>query len=272
MSSTSPFNQDSRANLVRKIGYFLFKRPNINLVLSRLRNRRARGRVPILLEQAFPGEIRPRRTSPRRASPGPSLLGLPRLSFRSRQPLFRSMASATFRVQPGASAAGCEISTDGRVYFPHSLGIFYQALTQYLGFPHYGDEYKVMGLAPYGTPTFMDSDAQDRAPAPRWRLRARSELFSAITARTSLISGRTVRRNSATCFRPRSKQLLGPRRDADDPLEDRHRDIARSAQAMYEEAFFHLLGALAKTLRTDRPRAGRRLRDEFRRQRQGAAA
>jgi carbamoyltransferase len=37
------------------------------------------------------------------------------------------------------------------VYFPHSLGIFYQALTQYLGFPQYGDEYKIMGLAPYGT-------------------------------------------------------------------------------------------------------------------------
>ena len=36
--------------------------------------------------------------------------------------------------------------------FPHSLGVFYQALTQYLGFPHYGDEYKVMGLAPYGAP------------------------------------------------------------------------------------------------------------------------
>ena len=55
------------------------------------------------------------------------------------------------------AASGCEISTHGRVYFPHSLGIFYQALTQYLGFPHYGDEYKVMGLAPYGRPVFLDA-------------------------------------------------------------------------------------------------------------------
>ena len=52
---------------------------------------------------------------------------------------------------------GTDISVDGRVYFPHSLGIFYQALTQYLGFPNYGDEYKVMGLAPYGKPIFMDA-------------------------------------------------------------------------------------------------------------------
>src|SRR5262249_60154003 len=54
-------------------------------------------------------------------------------------------------------AVGCEISFYERVYFPHALGIFDQAVTQYLGFPHYGDEYKVMGLAPYGRPSFLDS-------------------------------------------------------------------------------------------------------------------
>src|SRR5215211_201469 len=50
------FNQDSRANLLRKVAYFLTKRPDLNLVLSRLRNRRARTGLPILLEQAFPGQ------------------------------------------------------------------------------------------------------------------------------------------------------------------------------------------------------------------------
>src|SRR5262249_33715104 len=50
------FNQDSRANLMRKIGYFLIKRPDINLVFSRLRNRRSRARLPVLLERAFPGQ------------------------------------------------------------------------------------------------------------------------------------------------------------------------------------------------------------------------
>jgi predicted NodU family carbamoyl transferase len=49
----------------------------------------------------------------------------------------------------GASVEGA-LAIDGRVLVPHSLGDFYQAMTQYLGFPHYGDEYKVMGLAPYG--------------------------------------------------------------------------------------------------------------------------
>src|SRR4029078_3613267 len=41
--------------------------------------------------------------------------------------------------------------------FPHSIGIFYSAMTQFLGFPHYGDEYKVMGLAPYGKPIYVDT-------------------------------------------------------------------------------------------------------------------
>ena len=40
--------------------------------------------------------------------------------------------------------------------FPHSIGFLYTAITMYLGFPHYGDEYKVMGLAPYGEPEFAD--------------------------------------------------------------------------------------------------------------------
>ena len=63
---------------------------------------------------------------------------------------FGDFASAAWGV-----GRGCRVEAEDKVYFPHSLGIFYQALTQYLGFPNYGDEYKVMGLAPYGEPRFM---------------------------------------------------------------------------------------------------------------------
>src|SRR6202048_591928 len=50
------FNQDSRANLLRKIRYALINRPNVNLVLRRLRNRRSRASLPALLKEAFPGQ------------------------------------------------------------------------------------------------------------------------------------------------------------------------------------------------------------------------
>lgn len=55
------------------------------------------------------------------------------------------------------------------VYFPHSLGILYQAVTQYIGFPHYGDEGKVMGLAPYGEPRYEDEFRQLIRPASEGR-------------------------------------------------------------------------------------------------------
>ena len=50
---------------------------------------------------------------------------------------------------------GSAVHVDRRVFFPHSLGLLYLAVTQYLGFPNYGDEFKVMGLAPYGEPRYV---------------------------------------------------------------------------------------------------------------------
>ncbi len=55
-----------------------------------------------------------------------------------------------------ATGKGNKIKVLDSVDFPHSVGLFYTALTQLLGFPHYGDEYKVMGLAPYGKPEYVD--------------------------------------------------------------------------------------------------------------------
>lgn len=237
-------NQDNRANLMRKIGYFLFKRPSINLVLSRLRNRRARAGVPVLLEQAFPGETL-------RAKLHRVEHHLAHLSSAFHVCPFDGAAVVSidgfgdFSSAAWGSAAGCEIATYGRVYFPHSLGIFYQALTQYLGFPHYGDEYKVMGLAPYGRPAFLDA------------MRKIVHLLADGGFELDLKFFCHHREDIAyqwadgspefgDLFSPALEELLGPRRLPADPLEDRHRDIARSGQAMYEEAFFHLLGVLQK--------------------------
>ena len=74
----------------------------------------------------------------------------------------------------------------------------------------------------------------------------------------SPISGRTGAPEFGDLFSPALEELLGPRRAPDDPLEDRHRDIARSVQAMYEEAFFHLIETLQReaTASTDIALAG----------------
>ena len=136
-----------------------------------------------------------------------------------------------------------DITIEGRVYFPHSLGVFYQAMTQYLGFPYYGDEYKVMGLAPYGAPKFL----------PQMREIVHLLDDGSFSLDTSYFRHHKEKiayeweggsPHVGTMFSPALEDLLGPARSKDEPLTDRHRDIARSTQAMYEEAFFHLLRTL----------------------------
>jgi carbamoyltransferase len=117
---------------------------------------------------------------------------------------------------------GSDVKIEGRVYFPYSLGIFYQALTQYLGFPQYGDEHKVMGIG--AVRTFR----RDQRHAQEVRLQPDGTLpIFAIIASVLRINGRRSP-EFGDLFSPALEQLLGPRRN-------RHRDIARSVQAMYEE-------------------------------------
>jgi len=238
------FNQDSRANLLRKIGYFVTKRPNINLVLRRLRNRRSRAGIPALLEQTFPGEII-------RAAIHPVEHHLAHLSSAFHVCPFNQAAVVSvdgfgdFSSAAWGVAVGCDISLYGRVYFPHSLGIFYQAVTQYLGFPHYGDEYKVMGLAPYGRPSFLDSMRKivRLLPDGGFELDLKFFRYHREDIPYQWMNGSP---EFGDLFSPGLEGLLGPRRAPNAQLEERHNDIARSAQAMYEEAFFHLLGNLQR--------------------------
>jgi carbamoyltransferase len=236
------FNQDNRAQLLRKIVYFLTKRPAINLVLSRIRNRRARADIRGFLEQAFPGD-----TARGELHAVEHHLAHMASAFHvcpfDRAAVVSIDGFGDFSSAAWGTAAGCEVSTDGRVFFPHSLGIFYQALTQYLGFPHYGDEYKVMGLAPYGRPSFLDAMRKilRLLPDGGFELDLRFFRHHREDVAYQWMEGSP---EFGDLFSHALEDLLGPRRQPADPLEQKHRDIARSAQALYEEAFFHLLGVL----------------------------
>ena len=235
-------NQDGRAHRMRRIAYLAAHPPEIGLVLSRLRNRRQRQRIPKLLAEAFPAD-----------------------SFRGAvHNIEHHLAhlSSAFHVSPFEEAAVVsvdgfgdfasaawgvgrknDIFIEGRVYFPHSLGIFYQGLTQYLGFPYYGDEYKVMGLAPYGSPSRMQAMGEIVKLTKDGAFTLDLAYFRHHRERIAY-SWASGPPEFGDLFSPALEELLGPRRRPEDPLEERHRDIARSAQAMYEEAFFHLIGPL----------------------------
>jgi len=235
-------NQDSRANFARKLRYLLTHRPNAQLISERLRNRRSRLSITDLLVKSFPtsrfrGEVHhiehhvahlssAFHVSPFKEAAIVSLDG------------FGDFASAAW-----GTGKGIEISVDGRIYFPHSLGIFYHALTQYLGFPHYGDEYKVMGLAPYGKPVVLDAMREIVKLKEDGEYELDLSFFRHHREPIALQWDGGLPEFSEL-FSNELELLLGPRRTPADTLDDRHRDIARSVQVMYEEAFFHLLRKL----------------------------
>ncbi len=140
---------------------------------------------------------------------------------------------------------GNDITIDDKVYFPHSLGIFYQALTQWLGFPNYGDEYKVMGLAPYGEPRFINEMREIVQLREDGSFRLNLAYFRHHSEKIEY-EWESGEPRMGALFSDSLSDLLGTARKIGDELTQRHKDIACSIQSMYEEAFFHLLNTLHK--------------------------
>jgi carbamoyltransferase len=149
-----------------------------------------------------------------------------------------------------AEGRGASFRVLDRVLFPHSLGMFYAAVTQWLGFPKYGDEGKVMGLAPYGTPRFLDE--------MRRVVRPKGDLFE-----LDLDYFRHHREGVdmtwdqgtptiGTLFSERMEEVFGPAREPDSELTALHEDVAASLQVVLEETYLHLVRSLWE--RTNVPR------------------
>ena len=139
---------------------------------------------------------------------------------------------------------------DGVVTFPHSLGLFYTAVTQYLGFLKFGDEYKVMGLAAYGHTEQLDVfrdivrfDSGSNGNGFRLGLeyfthhRTGPEMSWAEADKTP---------TQGKVFSEEIAKRLGPARAPDEPLEERHRNLACSLQARLEEVYLGMLRKLAE--------------------------
>ncbi len=138
---------------------------------------------------------------------------------------------------------GTAIEVLSRVTYPHSLGLFYQAITQFLGFPKYGDEYKVMGLAAYGEPAFA-AELRRMVPArPDGSFRLELAFFRHLSEGVDMTwDGGEPKLGPV--WAPTLEKLLGSARRPDEEIAQRHKDLARSLQQVYEERFFALVRAL----------------------------
>ena len=151
---------------------------------------------------------------------------------------FGDFASGSWGVGDGAS-----ITVEGQVNYPHSLGAFYQSITQFIGFPNYGDEYKVMGLAPYGSPVYMAEmrEIVRLKDDGTYKLNLDYFCFHKEKVAYEWDDGSP---SVGRLFSENLVGLLGPARQKDGELTQRHKDLAASAQAMFEEALFHMLNKL----------------------------
>jgi carbamoyltransferase len=142
-----------------------------------------------------------------------------------------------------AIGEGNSIDVLGQVEFPHSTGIVYTATTQFLGFPHYGDEGKVMGLAPYGEPRFIDEFRDLIRTEERGQFRLNLSYFRhhAEGVEMTWDAGSPV---IGRIYSDHFVETFGPRRQPGSRITNRDRDIAASLQLRLEEVGFHILNHL----------------------------
>lgn len=236
-------SRDPWANLGRRLAFALRRRPGLTLVRDRLRNRR---RLAGLADVLAP------------------VLGVPagRLGGRlHRVEHHPAHLASAFFVSPFEEAAvvaldgfGDFVSTSvgvgrgrrldvlDRVFFPHSLGLLYLALTQFLGFTRYGDEYKVMGLAPYGEARYAAELRRLVRLGPDGRFELDLGFFNHWSHGTPM-TWEDGEPHIPPVYTPALEALLGPARRPDEPLTARHEAIAASLQLVFEEAALHVLRA-----------------------------
>ena len=243
-------SRDPKANLLRKGLFTISHRPDLRLVLDRMRNA---------------GKVRDLH-GPLATALGVPRDDLPTIHYVEHHPAH--LASAFF-VSPFASAACCAIDGFGdfvstsfaigsrnhlevldKVYFPHSLGLMYTAVTQFLGFHGYGDEFKVMGLAPYGRPRHLGAVRQLVRLTDGGKFELSLDYFRHWSDGVEMewddgypTLGRV--------YSDRLTQLLGPAREPSAPLTAREEDIAHSLQVVYEDCAMHVLNGLWEQTRQD---------------------
>lgn len=142
-----------------------------------------------------------------------------------------------------ARCEGTEIDVLDRVFLPHSLGSLYTMICEFIGYSKYGDEGKVMGLAPYGKDTFCD-EISKIVTAKNGGFQLDLKYFKPLGSNQGMqvLPDGTVR--LARHFSARMQKLFGEPRKLHSEIAQRDMDLAFALQHRFEEIVFHLLNHL----------------------------
>ena len=145
-----------------------------------------------------------------------------------------------------ATGRGSHFEVQGATHFPHSLGLFYTAFTQFLGFPKYGDEYKMMGMSAYGEPRFL-KEMRDVVSVENSEVRLNLDYFLHHTEGVEM-TWNDCEPTLGRVYSPKLPDVFGTAREYRSELLPIHYDMAASVQACLEECYFDPLNAVhAKT-------------------------
>src|SRR3954467_3707313 len=142
-----------------------------------------------------------------------------------------------------ARCEGNDIKVLERVFLPHSLGSLYTMVCEFIGYNKYGDEGKVMGLAPYGNDTYCEK-IRELLMTSSSGFQLDLDFFQPLGSNEGMQIKPDGTVALARHFSSRMAELFGPPRDPDSEITQRDMDLAYAMQHCFEEVFFHLLHEL----------------------------
>ena len=143
-----------------------------------------------------------------------------------------------------------KIIIKNKILFPHSLGTFYEAFTQFLGFNNWGDEYKVMGLSCYGVPTYIKEVENIIYLKKLSSFELNLDYFNHHKKKIIYSWDNTAPKNEFL-FNDKINNLFFQTRKSDEPIEQKHKDIAASVQHVYEKIIFNILNKVYSIYKID---------------------
>lgn len=243
-------SKNPRANLWRKTAFAFRTRPNFKWVLDRLRAFQKASQFQTDFCEALgiiPSALRAKciHVEHHQAHVASSFFmsGFKRAAFLSLDGM-GDFSSAMWGIGEGS-----RLHIYDRVYFPHSAGFLYTAGTQFLGFLNFGDEYKVMGLAAYGKPVYLDLFR--RLVQFKSDGKFELDLNYFLHHKGAKIRWEEGFPKQDIIYSEKWVQLFGNPRHPEEDINERHWNLAASLQAVLEEIYFHILNHLYDKTKED---------------------